>query len=55
MGWVVPAKFNEELSDSKVGIKTTRYLKFMTRWVAPPIIGFGLFISVFDLLKGWVS
>ena len=55
MGWVVPRKFNEELSDSKVGIKTTRYLKFMTRWVAPPIIGFGLFISAFDLLKGWVS
>ena len=55
MGWVVPGKFNEELSDSKVGIKTTRYLKFMTSWVAPPIIGFGLFISVFDLLKGWVS
>jgi len=27
----------------------------MTRWAAPPIIGFGLFISVFDLLKGWVS
>jgi len=27
----------------------------MTRWIAPPIIGFGLFISVFDLLKGWVS
>ena len=55
MGWVVPGKFNEELSGSKVGIKTTRYLKFMTKWVAPPIIGFGLFISVFDLLKGWVS
>ncbi len=55
MGWVVPGKFNEELIDSKVGIKTTRYLKFITRWLAPPIIGFGLFISVFDLLKGWVS
>jgi len=55
MGWVVPGKFNEELNVSKVGAKTTRYLKFMTRWVAPPIIGFGLFISVFDLLKGWVS
>jgi len=27
----------------------------MTRWIAPPIIGFGLFISVFDLLRGWVS
>jgi len=55
MGWVVPGKFNEELNVSKVGAKTTGYLKFMTRWVAPPIIGFGLFISVFDLLKGWVS
>ena len=55
MGWVVPGKFNEELNVSKVGAKTTCYLKFMTRWVAPPIIGFGLFISVFDLLKGWVS
>jgi NSS family neurotransmitter:Na+ symporter len=55
MGWVVPAKFNEELNTSKVGIKTTRYLKFMMRWVSPPIIAFGLVISVFDLLKGWVS
>ena len=55
MGWVVPGKFNEELNVSKVGIKTTRYLKFMTRWVAPPIIAFGLIISLFDLLKGWVN
>ena len=55
MGWAVPAKFNEELNKSKVGIKTTRYLKFMMRWVSPPIIAFGLVISVFDLLKGWVS
>ena len=55
MGWVVPTKFNEELNTSKVGIKTTRYLKFMMRWVSPPIIAFGLVISVFDLLKGWVS
>ena len=55
MGWVVPAKFNEELNTSKVGIKTTRYLKFMMRWVSPPIIAFGLVISIFDLLKGWVS
>ena len=55
MGWVVPGKFNDELNASKVGIKTTRYLKFMTRWVAPPIIAFGLLISLFDLLKGWVN
>ena len=55
MGWVVPGKFNEELNVSKVGIKATRYLKFMTRWVAPPIIAFGLLISLFDLLNGWVN
>ena len=55
MGWVVPKKLDEELNISKVGIKMTRYLKFMTKWIAPPIIGFGLFISMFDLLKGWVS
>ena len=55
MGWVVPGKFNEELNVSKVGIKTTRYLKFMTRWVSPPIIAFGLIISIFDLIKSWIS
>jgi NSS family neurotransmitter:Na+ symporter len=55
IGWLVPGNFNEELNVSKVGAKTTGYLKFMTRWVAPLIIGFGLFISVFDLLKGLVS
>ena len=55
MGWVVPGKFDEELNTSKVGIKTTRYLNFMMKWVSPPIIAFGLVISIFDLLKGWVS
>ena len=55
MGWIVPGKLTEELSFSKVGIKTTRYLKFMLRWVSPPIIAFGLVISIFDLLKGWLS
>ena len=55
MGWVVPGKLNEELNVSKVGIKTTRYLKFMTKWVSPPIIAFGLLVSVFDLVKGWVN
>ena len=52
MGWVVPGKFNEELNVSKVSIKTTRYLKFMLRWVSPPVIAFGLVISIFDLLNG---
>ena len=52
MGWVVPGKFNEELNISKVGKKTARYLKFMMRWVSPPIIAFGFVISIFDLVKG---
>ena len=55
MGWVVPGKFDEELNISKVGIKTTKYLKFMMRWVSPPIIAFGLLVSIFDLFKGWVN
>ena len=55
MGWVVPSKLNEELDVSKVGIRTTKYLTFMMRWVSPPIIAFGLVVSVYDLLKGWVS
>tara|TARA_B100001564_G_scaffold286514_1_gene249629 strand:- start:63 stop:332 length:270 start_codon:yes stop_codon:yes gene_type:complete len=55
MGWVVPRRLDSELDDSKVGIKTVRYLKFMMRWVAPPVIAFGLLISIFELLKGWIN
>tara|TARA_Y100001970_G_scaffold32497_2_gene40347 strand:+ start:86 stop:1411 length:1326 start_codon:yes stop_codon:yes gene_type:complete len=50
MGWVVPRKLDSELKASKVGMKTTRYFKFMMRWISPPIIAFGLVISFFDLL-----
>ena len=55
MGWVVPKKFKEELNFSQIGSKTSRYLVFMTRWISPPIIAFGLIVSVFDLLKDWVN
>ena len=55
MGWVVPTKLDEELKQSGVEPRTIMYLKLMIRWIASPIIGFVLFISVFDLLKGWVS
>ena len=55
MGWVVPKKFKEELKFSQIGSKTSRYLVFMTRWISPPIIAFGLIVSVFDLLKDWVN
>jgi len=55
MGWVVPSKLNEELNASKVGFKTNNYLNFMMKWVSPPIIAFGLLISIFDLVKGWTN
>ena len=55
MGWVVPRKLDAELKASKVGLKTTRYFKFMMRWISPPIIAFGLVISFFDLLKSWLN
>ena len=55
MGWVVPRKLDSELNASKVGMKTTRYFKFMMRWISPPIIAFGLVISFFDLMKSWLN
>ena len=53
MGWVVPNKFEEEMKLSNVGISTKRYLKFMLKWVSPPIIAFGFIVSIFDLLQKW--
>ena len=55
MGWVVPKKLDSEIDVSKVGLKTFRYLKFMTKWICPPLIACGLLISIFDLLKGWIN
>ena len=55
MGWVVPGKLNEELTNSNVGVRSRKYLTFMLRWVSPPVIAFGLLISVLDLLRGWIS
>ena len=55
MGWVVPGKLDEELNSHKGGTKMTQYLKFMLKWISPPIIAFGLIVSIFDLIKGWVN
>ena len=55
MGWVVPNKFEEEMKISNVGINTKRYLKFMLKWISPPVIAFGLIISIYDLLQSWTS
>tara|TARA_Y100001968_G_scaffold150387_1_gene137583 strand:- start:9189 stop:10517 length:1329 start_codon:yes stop_codon:yes gene_type:complete len=53
LGWVVPRKFDEDLSSSNSEIRVRRYLKFMLRWVSPPVIAFGLVVSFMDLLKNW--
>tara|TARA_Y100001968_G_C19439516_1_gene761736 strand:- start:2059 stop:3387 length:1329 start_codon:yes stop_codon:yes gene_type:complete len=53
LGWVVPRKYDEDLAgcDSDPGVR--RYLKFMLRWVSPPVIAFGLIISIIDLFQSW--
>ena len=55
MGWVVPNKFEEELNSSGIGSKLKIYIKFMLKWVSFPVIGFGLYVSVFDLIKNWIN
>jgi len=56
MGWVVPNKFDEELRTTpNFNSKINNYLKFSLKWIAPPVIAFGLYISLFDLFKGWIN
>ena len=54
MGWVIPSKLDSELNVSKVGLKTTRYFKFMIKWISPPLTAFGLIVSMYYLLQSWV-
>ena len=55
MGWVVPNKFEEELNSSGINSKLKFYIKFMLKWVSLPVIAFGLYVSVFDLIKSWIN
>ena len=50
LGWVLPARFKEELSHSGSPIWLQRFLLVMLRWISPPVIAVGLVISVIDLL-----
>ena len=50
LGWVVPRKYDEDLAGCDSNQRVRRYLKFMLRWVSPPVIAFGLIISVIDLI-----
>ena len=51
LGWVVPSRFDNDLSGCNTPIGIRRSLKFMLRWVSPPIIAFGLTVSLFDLIQ----
>jgi len=48
LGWIVPKRFDEDLSRSNSEIKVRRYLRFMLRWVSPPAIAIGLYASLTD-------
>ncbi len=53
LGWVIPRRFDEDLSgcESNKGLRI--FLKFMLRWVSPPVVAFGLIVSVYDLSLNW--
>ena len=51
IGWFVTRNYDNDLSESNSNLGVRRYLKFMLRWVSPIAIAFGLFVSVYDLVK----
>ena len=53
LGWFVTRIFDEDLAGCDSGVSTRRYLKFMLRWISPPIIAFGLIVSFIDLFRSW--
>ncbi len=55
LGWVVPRRFDEDLSTCDTPDSVRRSLKFMLRWVAPPVVAFGLIVSLVDLVQKWSS
>ena len=50
-GWVIPKSFESDLNNSRTNIKIITPLKFMLRWISPPVIAFGLIISLIDLIN----
>ena len=51
LGWVLPDRFQEELTHSGSPLWLKRFLLVMLRWISPPVIAFGLVISVIDLIS----
>ena len=55
IGWVIPNTLDKELTNSGSSLLTRNYLKFMLKYVTPVLVAWGLIISVYDLLKGWIN
>ncbi len=53
LGWVVPNRFDGDLLGCDTSKVVRRALKFMLRWVSPPIIAFGLIVSLMDIFHNW--
>ena len=52
LGWVLPERFEQDLAESGTSPVLRRLLLVMLRWVAPPVVAFGLVISVVEMLPG---
>ena len=55
IGWVIPSRFKQELSQSGTPSALNRVLLFSLRWISPPVIAAGLLISVVDLIRNWTG
>ncbi len=55
LGWVVPSRYDEDLSASDSNLRVRKYLVFMIRWISPTVIACGLIISIYDLFFNWVA
>ncbi|WP_320674753.1 sodium-dependent transporter [Prochlorococcus sp. MIT 1341] len=53
LGWIFPRKFDLDLSNCNTSKPIRTSLKFMLRWISPPVICFGLIVSIYDLIYSW--
>ena len=52
LGWVVPDRFAQDLAESATPAPLQRLLLIMLRWISPPVVAFGLVVSVVALIQG---
>lgn len=50
LGWVMPARFEQDLEASGSSPALRRLLLVMLRWVAPPVVAIGVVISVIEMV-----